>query len=118
MDTNRILADLRAERNRIDRAITALEALDGTGSRTTTTERRARLTATVAQPATKQPHARHRMSAAGRKRISEAAKKMWAERKKAATPRRGRPMSAATKRKLSQLAKARWAEQKKKAKAR
>jgi len=115
MDTNRILADLRAERNRIDRAITALEALDGTGSRTTTTERRARPTAT--QPATKQPHARRRMSAAGRKRISEAAKKMWAERRKAtAIPRPRRAMSAATKRKLSRSAKARWSEQQKKAK--
>jgi len=112
MDTNRILADLRAERNRIDRAITALEALNGTAARTTT-ERRARPTATAAQPATKQPRVRRRMSAAGRKRISEAAKKMWAERKKAAILSPGRPMSAATKRKLSQSAKARWSEKKK-----
>jgi diphthamide biosynthesis methyltransferase len=53
------------------------------------------------------------MSAAGRKRISEAAKKMWAERKKATILSPGRPMSAATKRKLSQSAKARWSEKKK-----
>jgi len=57
------------------------------------------------------------MSAAGRKRISEAAKKMWAERKKAKLVSSRRPMSPATKRRLSQLAKARWAEIKKKAKA-
>lgn len=113
MDTNRILADLRAERKRIDRAIIALEALAGTGTRTTTTERRARPTAIAAQPATKQPHARRRMSAAGRKRISEAVKKMWAERKKATILNPRRPMSAATKRKLSQSAKARWSEKKK-----
>jgi hypothetical protein len=30
MDTAQILADLRAQRNRIDDAITALEALNGT----------------------------------------------------------------------------------------
>ena len=30
MDTAQILADLRAQRNRIDNAITALEALNGT----------------------------------------------------------------------------------------
>ena len=115
MEIKRILADLRAERNRLDRAITALEALNGRASRDTTE----RPTTTATQPATKQPHAgRRRMSAAGRKRISEAAKKMWAERKKATTiPSPRRAMSAATKRKLSQLAKARWAENKKKAKA-
>jgi len=33
MDTNRILAELRAERDRIDRAISALEAVDSTGHR-------------------------------------------------------------------------------------
>jgi hypothetical protein len=112
MDTDLILADLRAERNRIDLAIIALEALNGTGARTTTTERQARPTATVAQLAANQPHARRRMSAAGRKGISEAAKKMWAERKKATIPNGRRTMSAATKRKLSQSAKARWAQRK------
>jgi hypothetical protein len=117
MEIDRMLAELRAERNRLDRAITALEALDGTGARTTTLERRARPTATADQPATKQPPARRRMSAAGRKRISEAAKKMWAERRKAtAIPSPRRAMSAATKRKLSRSAKARWSEQQKKAK--
>ena len=112
MDTNRILADLRAERNRIDRAIIALEALNGRGTHTTGTERRAYPTATAAQPAATQPHARRNISAAGRKRISEAAKKMWAKRKKAPRVDARRPMGAATKRKLSQLAKARWAKQK------
>ena len=31
MDTNRILAELRAERNTIDAAISALEAVNSTG---------------------------------------------------------------------------------------
>ena len=112
MDTNRILADLRAERTRIDRAITALEALDGVEARSVMVGR-ASHTAVASHSAEGQPVARRRISAAGRKRISEAAKKMWAERKKSAAPQRRREMSPATKRKLSQLAKARWAERKK-----
>ena len=116
MEISRMLADLRAERNRIDRAITALEALNPSAS-SDVAEDRAHPTPTAAQLATKSPRAGGRgISAAGRKRISETAKKMWAERKKANIPNR-RPMSAATKRRLSQLAKARWAAKKKMAKA-
>lgn len=115
MDTKRILADLRAERSLIDRAIAALEAINGTGIRATTPKRRARSTATSANPDTRRLRARRSINAAGRKRISEAAKKMWAKRKKGSLPSGRRPMSAATKRKLSQLAKARWAERKRNA---
>lgn len=93
MDTNDILAELRAERQRIDQAITALGSLDHAGRNA-------------------KKRGRHRMSAAGRKRISEAAKAMWARRKKARTTRH---MSAATRKRLSELAKQRWAEKKKKA---
>jgi hypothetical protein len=92
MDTRLILAELRAERQRIDQAITALGSLDHTGRHTT------------------HKRGRHRMSAAGRKRISEAAKAMWARRKKGRTTRH---MSAATRKRLSELAKQRWAERKK-----
>ena len=99
MDTNRILAELRAERQRLDQAITALESLDHAGGSTR---------------APRTPKRRH-MSAAGRRAISEAAKATWAERKKKASPRRH--MSAATRKRLSQLAKQRWAERKKKAKS-
>jgi hypothetical protein len=98
MDTNLILAELRAERQRLDQAITALESLNHAGAST---------------PRTASPKRRH-MSAAGRKAISDAAKAMWAEKKKNARPRRH--MSAATRKRLSQLAKQRWAERKKKAK--
>ncbi len=98
MDTNRILVELRAERQRIDQAITALESLDHAG---------------VFTRRTASPKRRH-MSAAGRKAISDAAKAMWAERKKKTRPRRH--MSAATRKRLSALAKQRWAERKKKAK--
>jgi hypothetical protein len=99
MDTNRILAELRAERQRIDQAITALESLNHAGAST----RRA--------ASTKRRH----MSAAGRKAISDAAKAMWVERKKKTRPRRH--MSTATRKRLSVLAKQRWAERKKKAKS-
>lgn len=95
MDTRGILAELRAERQRIDQAITALGSLDHTGRNT-------------------KKRGRHRMSAAGRKRISEAAKAMWARRKKARTTRH---MSAATRKRLSELAKQRWADKKNKTKA-
>ncbi len=107
MDTKRIVAELRGERERIDKAITALELLDSnrfsTGARTVR----------EARPATKQKRRRYRISASGRRRISEAAKAMWAKRKKKA---RARHMSAATRKRLSELAKQRWAEREKKAK--
>ncbi len=99
MDTNRILAELRAERQRLDQAISALESLDHAG---------------VSPRRTTSPKRRH-MSAAGRKAISDAAKAMWVERKKKARPRRH--MSAATRKRLSELAKQRWAQRKKKARS-
>lgn len=73
MDTRKILSELRAERDRIDKAIAALEALD-----------------TIAAPAARtskpgpKPRGRRQMSAEGRRRISEMMKKRWAERKKKA----------------------------------
>jgi hypothetical protein len=63
------------------------------------------------------------MSAAARKRISEAMKQRWAKwgdksaPKKAAAPAKKpaarKPMSAAMRKKLSAMMKARWAEKKK-----
>lgn len=128
MDTSRILTDLRAELVRINQAITALESLDnfnvqGNGG-------------DLPSPLLKAKPIR-RMSAAARKRISEAAKKRWARlraipkvtpaptqksdatTKMAKAPKKAAParhMSAVTRRRLSQLAKARWAEKKKAAK--
>ena len=61
MDTRTILADLKAELNRITKAIATLESLDGTATATTP--------ATKAAP---ERGGRRRISAAGRKRISEA----------------------------------------------
>ena len=102
MDTRQILSELRDELNRITRAITALESLDG------------------ATPVASRKAAGGRgMSAEARKRLSAMMKKRWAERKKkgAAKAAGGRRMSAAARRRISLMMKKRWAERKKKAKA-
>ncbi len=71
MEINKVLSELRMERDRITQAIAAIEALTGTG------EQRSGKSQLGVKP-------RRTMSAAARKRISEAAKRRWAERKKAA----------------------------------
>jgi hypothetical protein len=74
MDIQTILGDLRRERERLDRAIAALEGL-GTGQR-----RRGRPAGSRNVSTAKRP--RRHMSAAARKRISEMMKQRWAERKR------------------------------------
>jgi len=73
MNTTKFIADLRAERDRIDAAIRALEALEGTTPSPH---------GNSSKPASKRGP--RQMSAAGRKRISDMMKKRWAERRKAA----------------------------------
>jgi len=75
MDIQNILSNLKSERERIDRAITALEGLGSTGPR-----RRGRPVGSVSKTSSGRP--RRHMSAAARKRISEMMKQRWAERKK------------------------------------
>ena len=79
MDTKNILSQLRAERDRINQAIAALETLDSKGGGFRRGRGRAGA-ASAKAPATRR---RRRMSAAGRKRLSEMMKKRWAARKKA-----------------------------------
>ena len=71
MDTNSILAELRAERDRIDQAISALEAVNSTGRRR------------VGRPpkAARKVRRRGRMSAAGRRKLSRLMKQRWASGK-------------------------------------
>lgn len=71
MEINKVLSELRTERDRINQAIAAIEALAGSGKQGSG----------KSQLGIKPPRT---MSAAARKRISEAAKRRWAERKKAA----------------------------------
>ena len=70
MDINQIIAELEAERDRLDHAIGALrgQGSGGNGRRGRRGGKRGR---------------RH-LSAAAKKRISEMMKKRWAERKRAA----------------------------------
>jgi hypothetical protein len=81
MDIKRLLADLKNERQRIDRAILALEALDGTSAGSRFAGKRS---AAATRQAVAPKKRRRRMSAAGRKRISEMMKARWAARRKAA----------------------------------
>ena len=74
MDTQDIVTELKAERNRLDKAIAALD-----GAHTTAA------TVAIDEPAsngTPTPRKRRRMSAATRKRLSMTMKKRWAERRK------------------------------------
>jgi len=75
MNLDGIVAELRAERDRIDKAIAVLTA---TGSRSRRDS--ARASQAIAAPTRRR---RSRMSAATRKRLSVQMKKRWAERKKA-----------------------------------
>lgn len=75
MNLQQIMAELRAERDRLDRAIAAVNGIS-------TQPRRGRPPKTAQIAA--RPKRRRRLSAAGRKRISEAAKRRWAKRRKKA----------------------------------
>lgn len=127
MDTYKILADLRSERDRIDQAIAALEALDSTTPRTTG---RAPAKRTSSGQATS---GRRTISAAARRAMSRAAKRNWALRKgqsaqsqpksKEAAPktvaakRAKSGITAAGRKRISEMMKKRWAERRKAAKA-
>jgi len=68
---DKILIELKAERDRLTQAIAALEGPTATKRRRTKGQ-------------TTGKRSRRRMSAAARKRLSEAKRKWWAERKKKA----------------------------------
>jgi len=71
MDINRVLAELKSERTRLDAAISAIERINSTGARR-------------GRPAGSRRRGRRRLSAAARKRISDAQKARWAKQKKVA----------------------------------
>jgi hypothetical protein len=78
MDLSHIVSELKNERNRIDRAIAAL---NGPGVQRTAK------TSSV-KPAARTTKRRGHLTAEGRKRLSEMMKKRWAERRKRATGRK------------------------------
>ena len=74
LDVAKIVSDLKSERDRLGRAIEALE-----GPR----QRAVKMTASAAAVSSATPgKKRGRLTAAGRKRLSEAMKRRWAERRK------------------------------------
>jgi hypothetical protein len=104
MNIHDIVEALKQELGRLDNAIAALE---GSGSQS------ARRGPGRPPKSTSKRH----MSAAARKRISEAMKARWAKKKGKAAPKKTtskrKPMSPAMRKKLSAMMKARWAERKK-----
>jgi hypothetical protein len=73
LDTGRIVAELKRERDRLNLAIAAL---DGQSPKT------AAQTSAVPNRATRSKKKRDNLSPAGRKRLSQLMKKRWAERRK------------------------------------
>ena len=104
MNVNSILKELRAERDRIDRAIVTIEGLNSTGRRK---QGRPPRTATTSRR-------RGRMSVAARKRLSQLLKQRWAQGKM--KPRAAKPaavstprVSNAARRRIAAAQRARWA---------
>ncbi len=117
MDIPGIVAQLRQEASRLQRAIAALV---GPGSRPARRGRPPKVSQAV-RPTRK----RRTMSAASRAKIAAAQRARWAKQNANATPRKAapnrgksaarKPMSAAARESLSALMKARWAAKKKEA---
>jgi hypothetical protein len=75
MEIDKILSELRGERDRIDQTITAIESLNSADQRT---GRRAGSTKTAT---TRSKRRRRPMSAAARKKLSQLLKQRWAQGK-------------------------------------
>ena len=109
MDIQEIVAELRTERDQIDRAIASLQGqLSDGGAR-----RAAR---------TKPGGPGRGITTAGRKRLSEAMKRRWAERRAksvkaissaSVSNKKRSGMSAAGRKRISEMMKKRWAERRK-----
>ena len=108
MIIQQIVAVLTAERNLLDRAISALNGIS-------TQHRRGRPPKAVQTSA--RPKRRRRMSAAGRARIASAQRARWAKAKQTQASKPERRMSVAARRKMSRLMKQRWAQGKMKPRA-
>jgi hypothetical protein len=122
MDTSNILTELYAERERINQAITALEALDGTAL---PQHKAVQIIAPV--PAAKPTFKKRVISAESRKKMAEAQRKRWSEKKTAGKPSASvkrnattrvalksakNGITAAGRKRISEAAKKRWAEKK------
>jgi hypothetical protein len=101
VNINRILGELKAERNRIESAISAIEGLNSTGHRR------------VGRPprAARKARRRGRMSVAARRKLSRLLKQRWAQGKMkvAQAPKPARRMGRAARKKIAAAQRARWA---------
>jgi hypothetical protein len=73
LEIEKIVAELKGERERLNQAIVALEGLS---------PRAAAKRSPVPNPVTRRKKKRNRLTPEGRKRLSELMKKRWAERRK------------------------------------
>jgi len=96
MDTNRILDELKAERDRIDRAISAIEGLNSAGHGSASRAQRAART-------------RRTFSAATRARMAAAQRARWAKAKPAQASKPARRVSRAARKRMAAAQRARWA---------
>ncbi len=106
MNINHILGELRAERDRIQRAIAAIEGLNSTGRRRAGRPPRAVATR----------RRRRRLSAAAQRKLSRLLKQRWAQGKmkprakaKPVQAKPARHMSKAARKKIAAAQRARWA---------
>jgi hypothetical protein len=79
MSLESIVSDLKAERNRIDQAISVLESNQGWNGRNPAPSRKA---ASVSRPSVRKR--RGHLTAAGRRKLSQLMKQRWAQRRKKA----------------------------------
>jgi hypothetical protein len=102
VNLQQIVAELKAERDRLDRAISTVAGMTSTGAR------RGRRPAAVFVPKNRR---RGRMSAAARRKMSRLLKERWAQgkmkRAKASKPER--KMARAARKKIAAAQRARWA---------
>lgn len=77
MDLKRIVSELKKERDRLDRAIAALEETDAPSA----TKQKASAPTLVIRKTKKRGH----LSPEGRKKLSEVMKKRWADRRRKGT---------------------------------
>ena len=77
MDLRKVVSELKQERDRLNRAIAALEGIEAPAAVTAKA-------ASVKSGAKKAK--KHNLSAEGRKRLSEMMKKRWAERRRKLKP--------------------------------
>ena len=78
MEVTRILAEIDAQIEKLQKAREALVGIDSPAA----PRKRGRPRKSVAAPAEERPAAKRQLSPEGRKRIADAMKRRWAERKK------------------------------------